>query len=106
MNIEVESVDVDRSSHVTIRFGDGITGRFGVEELRLACPCAECDGRRRQGRPVAPVLDDTGHVTVTDARLTGAFGLDLDWSDGHRTGIYGWAYLRELLDAGTLGHRT
>lgn len=101
----VESIEVDRASHVSITFGDGVTGRFELAELRLACPCAECDGRRQQGRDVAPALAAGQVVTVTAAELAGAFGLDLDWSDGHRTGIYGWAHLREALDAGHLGSR-
>jgi DUF971 family protein len=101
--VDVVSIEVARDSHVTISFGDGVTIRFELNELRLACPCAECDGRRQQGRDVAPALAAGQSVTVTAAELAGAFGLDLDWSDGHRTGIYGWVYLREAFDAGRLG---
>ncbi|MEZ5298410.1 MAG: gamma-butyrobetaine hydroxylase-like domain-containing protein [Ilumatobacteraceae bacterium] len=48
-------------------------------------------------------LDET--ISVTDAALAGAFGINLDWSDGHRTGIYAWTYLRDAFDAGRLGTR-
>lgn len=103
--VDVVSIDVDRNSHVEIRFGDGITGRFELGELRLACPCAECDGRRQRGVPVQSAVERGEAVSVTHAELAGAFGLNLDWSDGHRTGIYGWVHLREALDAGRLGTR-
>lgn len=99
----MDTIEVDRESHVLVRFGDGVTGRFAVAELRLACPCATCDGRRRSGESVSPAVERGDRVTITSAELTGAFGLNLDWSDGHRTGIYGWPMLRDGLDAGTLG---
>lgn len=99
----VETIEVERDSHVTIQFSDGVTGRFEVRELRLACPCADCNGKRQRHVSVQPAVDRGELVTITDAALTGAFGLDLDWSDGHRTGIYAWAFLRDRLDDGSLG---
>lgn len=103
--LDIAAIDVDRTAQVTVTFGDGIVVRFTLPELRLACPCADCDGRRQRGAPVAPALDDGRSVTIIAVELAGAFGLDLDWSDGHRTGIYGWAFLREAFDAGRLGTR-
>lgn len=100
---DVEAIEVDRKSHVTIRFSDGVTGRFEVGELRLACPCAECNGKRQREQSVQPAVERGEPIAVTDAELSGAFGLNLDWSDGHRTGIYGWSLLRDRLDRGTLG---
>ena len=100
---DVTTIEVDRASQVTIGFGDGVTARFGLGELRLACPCAECNGRRQRGASVSPAVERGEPVTITDAELSGAFGLSLDWSDGHRTGIYAWTLLRDGLDRGTLG---
>lgn len=100
---DVEAIEVDRDSHVTIRFGDGVTGRFEVAELRLACPCAECNGKRQREQSVQPAVEGGEPVSITDAELAGAFGLNLDWSDGHRTGIYAWSLFRDGLDRGTLG---
>lgn len=100
---DVDAIEVDRASHVTIRFADGVTGRFGVGELRLACPCAECSGKRQRDEPVQPAVARGEPITITDVELSGAFGLNLDWSDGHRTGIYAWSLFRAGLDAGRLG---
>ena len=90
---------------MTVEFGDGVTVRFDVGELRLACPCATCVGRRNAGESVAPPVERGETISVTDAALAGAFGINLDWSDGHRTGIYAWTYLRDAFDAGRLGTR-
>ena len=35
---------------------------------------------------------------MTDARLVGAWGLGLTWSDGHATGIYPWESMRRWCD--------
>lgn len=101
--LDVEAIEVDRQSGVTIRFGDGVTGRFGIAELRLACPCADCNGKRERGQSVQPAVERGEVVAIAHAELTGAFGLNLDWSDGHRTGIYAWTLLRDGLDRGALG---
>lgn len=100
---DVEAIEVDRASHVTIRFADGVTGRFEVGELRLACPCADCNGKRQREQSVQPAVEGGGPISITHAELSGAFGLNLDWSDGHRTGIYAWTLFRDGLDRGTLG---
>lgn len=99
----MEAIEVDRGSHVTVRFADGVTGRFEVAELRLACPCADCIGRRQRGEPVQAGVERGDPIAIAAAELAGAFGINLDWSDGHRTGIYAWSLLRDGLDRGTLG---
>lgn len=99
----VETIEVERASHITIQFSDGVTGRFEVGELRLACPCADCNGKRQRDVSVQPAVERGELVTITDAALSGAFGLDLDWSDGHRAGIFSWTFLRDRLDDGSLG---
>lgn len=100
---EIEGAEVDRTSHVTIQFVDGVTARYELAELRLACPCADCNRKRQQGVSVQPAVERGDTVTITHAEFTGAFGLSLDWSDGHSTGIYAFSYLRDHLDRGNLG---
>jgi DUF971 family protein len=101
--LDVAAIEVDRDAHVEVRFADGVMGRFGVAELRLACPCADCNGKRQRGESVQPAVERGDPITITHAELSGAFGLHLDWSDGHRTGIYAWSMLRDGLDDGALG---
>ena len=51
---EPATIDVDRESAVTVVFRDGHTARFGLVDLRQACPCALCRGLRDQGEPAWP----------------------------------------------------
>jgi DUF971 family protein len=86
-------VDVDRAHHVALTWLDGTRTTFELEDLRLACPCAECRGRREQGR--APWQPGPVPLSVVAAELVGGWGISLTWSDGHGTGIYSWEALHD-----------
>ena len=91
---EVERIEVDRDSAVTLVFADGVTCRFGLEELRLNCPCASCRGLRDRGERPWPLRNSPAQLEVEHAELVGAWGLGITWNDGHSTGIYPWDALR------------
>jgi DUF971 family protein len=93
---EPRTVDVKRDEGVTIEWEDGHVSRFGLEELRLDCHCAECRGLRDQGVAVWPRPGAPEVLRVESAKLVGAYGLSIDWNDGHNTGIYSWEMLRAL----------
>src|SRR5262245_47909547 len=95
-----EAVDLDRASGLTVRWADGTVSRFGLVELRVNCPCAECRGRREQGEVIWPRRGAPAALEATGAELVGAWGLSLRWNDGHDTGIYAWGMLRAWADAG------
>lgn len=95
---DVLNIEVDRESHVEIEFKDGVTARFELAPLRLGCPCAECNSRRQKDEPVSKSVMEGDPISITDAKLAGAWGLSLDWSDGHSTGIYAWTVLRQWSD--------
>lgn len=86
-------IDVDREHGLTLTWADATTTRFELEELRVNCPCAECRGRRDQGRPVWPTPTSPVPLQIVDAQLVGAWGVSLVWNDGHSTGIYSWELL-------------
>ena len=84
-------VELDRARGLALRWADGTTAHFDFEELRRNCPCAECRGVREQGRRGRRGPD---RATAIDAKLIGAWGVSIRWSDGHDTGIYAWSILR------------
>ena len=94
-----DDITVDREqAEVVIVFGDGHRCRFGFVEMRVNCPCATCRGARDQGQVPWPRPGQPETLTVTEARLVGAWGLGLTWSDGHATGIYPWESMRQWCD--------
>jgi ATP-binding protein involved in chromosome partitioning len=68
----------DQSGHLAL---------YKARELRLSCPCAECveemSGRRLLQPESVPI--DIRPVSIA---LVGSYGLKVNWSDGHGTGIY------------------
>jgi DUF971 family protein len=96
---DIESIEVDRTKHVRIEFADGVVATFDLAPLRLACPCAECNSRRQRGASVSIMAEtDPAGVQISAASMAGAWGLNLDWNDGHSTGIYAFEKLRMWID--------
>lgn len=76
---------------VRITWNDGHVGEYDYAYLRGWCPCALCQGHgneRRFVRSVDPRLEAI--------EIVGSYALNLRWGDGHDTGIYAYAYLREI----------
>lgn len=82
-----------------VHWGDDQDSRFAPKWLRARCPCAECveewSGRRVVGD--AQVKDD---VRPLGMNQVGRYAIQINWSDGHSTGIYSWDYLLKLRDQG------
>jgi ATP-binding protein involved in chromosome partitioning len=78
-----------------IRWADGHESRYDVRALRLACGCAECvDEWTGEGR-----LDDSAvPADVRPLRIqpVGRYAIQIEWSDGHASGIYPFRRLRAL----------
>lgn len=91
---EPTTIDLKRDSGLTVAWDDGVVSRFGLEELRVNCPCAECRGLRDQGEVVWPKPTSPQPLRAESAELVGAWGISLRWNDGHSTGIYAWDVLR------------
>jgi DUF971 family protein len=83
---------------VAIRWSDGAESYFTGEFLRAASPSAENMGERDiLGRQIGgdPRTSFPG-VTVLHWQRVGNYALCFEFSDGHRSGIYSYVYLRRL----------
>jgi ATP-binding protein involved in chromosome partitioning len=60
---------------------------YPARELRLACPCAACV-EEMSGRPLLDPARVPPDIRPASLQLVGAYGLRINWSDGHSTGIY------------------
>jgi DUF971 family protein len=80
---------------LTLRWADGREQSLAHAQLRRACACAECRRMRLDGLAVDAAPD----VTLTDMQTMG-YGVQLVFSDGHARGIYPWAYLEQIAEAG------
>lgn len=76
-----------------LRFDDGEVIRLAAEYLRVESPSAEVQGH---GPGQGVLVAGKRHVGITGIEPTGNYAIRLIFSDGHDTGIYSWALLREL----------
>ena len=101
MNTRPRHLDLDRQRGLTVEWEDGTTSFYPVAYLRKMSPSAETRQLREEldSNPLA-VLPATatsqGPLTAVDVELVGHYAVRIRFSDGHDTGLYSWAYLREI----------
>lgn len=99
MKVKPTGVTADKNQRLLIiQWDDGHESRLPYAGLRANCPCVECKGGHlHMGTPADLELmrqPPAGDVTIEQIQAVGSYALQFQWSDGHYTGIYTWAYLR------------
>ncbi|MEO6950591.1 MAG: DUF971 domain-containing protein [Polyangia bacterium] len=92
MPMPTEIVGLLRSS-VTITWDDEHTSSYPARSLRLACRCAVCI-EEMSGKALLDPKTVPDNVRAKTIRLVGQYAINVEWSDGHSTGIYRFADLR------------
>ena len=85
---------------LSIDWDDGHKSTISLKTLRDNCPCASCKGETvllRTYTP-APTPELPGKYALKSAEQVGYYALQLQWGDGHATGIYTWQLLRSLCE--------
>ncbi len=98
------AIQLNRAKRLlVIPWDDGHLSEYPLAGLREACPCVECrGGHANMGAKPNPDIFDTIQLgkakSYEVARLVpvGNYALQPEWTDGHHTGLYTWAYLRGL----------
>ena len=82
-----------RDDGVLVEWEEGVHSAFyPARELRLACPCAACI-EEMSGRPILNPAGVPPDIRPLSLALIGSYGLRIQWSDGHGTGIYTYVQL-------------
>ena len=89
--------DILFGDDLAIQWKDGTETRYPLFALREACPCAGCVDEMT-GRRVIDPKTIPPDIHILKAEYVGHYALRLFWSDRHDSGIYAFAYLRELAD--------
>ena len=96
-DVQVIDVELERDRELRIVYDDGVTCTFPLLELRRACPCATCRSHRDADRPAYA----GSSIGAVGAEMHGNWGIAIEWTDGHSTGIYPWTHLRAWWDSRT-----
>jgi DUF971 family protein len=77
-----------------IDWADGHKSTYPHTILRGYCPCAGCQGHSGTisfvEHPDGPALE------IDEMHSVGNYALQIDWVDGHTSGIYSYKHLRSL----------
>ena len=118
-------LDLQRDRDLRVTWPDGRVDVWTIAQLRQLCPCAACKMQREGSDPhqlfrpatpeevgekpakkslsltvaTKPIVSASDAISVTKAEPVGNYALRLTFSDGHESGIYSWAYLREMSGA-------
>ncbi len=80
---------------IVIEWNDGKKSFFDPKTLRVVCPCAACVDETSGKRTLDPALIPA-NVRALALTPVGRYALQILWSDGHATGLYGYDFLRSL----------
>jgi DUF971 family protein len=89
--VEIRLVKDRRALNVA--FDDGQTFNLPAELLRVTSPSAEVQGHSESQRKT---VGGKRNVTILSVDPVGNYAVRIGFDDMHSTGIYSWAFLREL----------
>jgi len=96
-------VHVTTGQGVEVTWSDGHTSRYDFPYLRDHCPCAVCNDERSKkaqqaanagSAAVLPIFKP--RVAAKAAAAVGHYAIQIEFSDGHATGIFSFEHLREI----------
>jgi len=76
-----------------VAFDDGRSFDLSAELLRVTSPSAEVQGHSEAERKT---VGGKRHVTILSVDPVGNYAVRIGFDDMHSTGIYSWAFLRDL----------
>ncbi len=94
-------IDLKKDRGLTIQWDDGATSYYSIAYLRRMSPSAEAkDLREKMKKNPLTVLPagagKSGPLVALGAEMVGNYAIRIEFSDGHSTGLFSWAYLREI----------
>jgi DUF971 family protein len=89
--VEIRLVKDRRTLNVT--FDDGNSFSLSAELLRVTSPSAEVQGHSESQRKT---VGGKRNVTILSVDPVGNYAVRIGFDDMHSTGIYSWAFLRDL----------
>lgn len=86
---------------IEIQWSDNTSHTHTVAALRTACPCASCREKKKaqaEKTNILPVLkiEETLPVDIKSMQAVGNYGYNIEFTDGHDSGIFTFEFLHGL----------
>jgi DUF971 family protein len=102
-----EHIAISKSGGIKIDWKDGHHSDYPLLYLRDKCPCAGCTGAHgtppRQAEAANPLQMYKPVLKMLGAEQVGNYAIRIDWSDGHKAGIYSWEHFRRICPCAECG---
>jgi len=99
-------VNVTTGAGLDVVWSDGHASHYEFAYLREHCPCATCNDERKKKAEFAAGATGTAMKAelpmfkpkpkARGAHAVGNYALQIDFTDGHSTGIYSYDFLRTI----------
>jgi len=97
-------IHVKSGAGVDIAWADGHESHFDFPYLRDNCPCATCNDERGKKEAFAGTAPASSAVLpmfkpkprAQSATQVGNYAIQINFNDGHSTGIFSYDYLRSM----------
>ena len=95
------NLEVAEGTKLRITWSDGVVREITFAELRNACPCASClEQRKATPQPTGGLqvisMAEAQPLKIQAMNPVGNYAYNIEFSDGHDTGIFTLEFLREL----------
>jgi ATP-binding protein involved in chromosome partitioning len=80
-------------SKITLKWPDGHETAYAARDLRLACRCAMCV-EETSGQALLDPKTIAETIRAKGIEMVGRYAIQIEWSDGHNTGIFNFRDLR------------
>ena len=89
----------EQPGRLGIEWDDGHRSSYRLQDLRRDCPCAACrrDHEASPAGELLPILTP-GKNELRSVTPVGSYAIQIEWGDGHHTGIYSYELLRNICD--------
>ena len=93
--LEPRQIIEESDNAISVVWSDASETHYTAAELRRVCPCAGCvnEWTGEKTLDAATIPDDLSFKQIS---IVGRYALNFHFSDGHDTGIFSFAYLRNL----------
>lgn len=94
--MQPQKIKILDSKYLWMKWSDGTESKINLQKMREMCPCASCLAERNsQSKNYIPLLLSS-QITVSGIVAVGSYAIQINWQDGHNTGIYKYSILKKL----------
>ena len=91
-------IKVRDKEFLEITWDNGEQNNIKLSNLRNQCPCAICGSEKEEWSETYIPLYTKEQLNVVKISIVGTYAINIEWEDGHNTGIYDFDFLKTLFD--------